>query len=482
LAAALSVGTAAAADRAVHDLEAATVAAHAFPPLCAAFFSSWHAPASLGVNLGSSLTGPRVAVAANGDAVVVWLQDEGVFRIKANRFARHGGAWARTWQATPETLASFSYTASPGVSVPEPRVAMDAAGNAVVAWVEYQGSFQDPGNETYSVHAARATPGSGWGPAARLGTSDLWYPPVFDVAAGGEGTAIVVWERLDAIPGIRNSIYYSRFDGARWSGAATLENSAGSAGWPRVGMDAKGRAAATWVQEDVEHSVYSRRYVAPSWGPITRIDSAFDQRAAWYPEVSVSATGEAAVSWIADYSSGGSAASNVWSNVMRANGAWGSARALALKVAGSPRHAVAGDDSGNAAILWEQTAAGSVDIRARRLQPGGALDAAVPTLDNRPDGAGGPAIDMGATGDASAVWRQSDGVSLSVFASRLTHRLPSPGCPEQWTWSAAAQIDQSAALVFSHPHVALYPNGDAVATWIVLNADGSETVKAAAYY
>jgi hypothetical protein len=85
---------------------------------------------------GTVLPFPSVAMAPDGEAVVVWMQAEGIY---ANNRS-HNGTWS-----TPQQIEQL--TASPTVGA-HPTVTIDSQGNATVSWIE-------PSSNESSVMVAR---------------------------------------------------------------------------------------------------------------------------------------------------------------------------------------------------------------------------------------------------------------------------------------------------------------------------------------
>jgi hypothetical protein len=88
-------------------------------------------------------TGLKVAVDANGNAIVVWAQlgQTTGFRIHAKRFLVDSG-WQNEETISDTNAADNAY---------DPQIAMNATGFAVVVW--------NQGDQAYST---RFTAGSGW--------------------------------------------------------------------------------------------------------------------------------------------------------------------------------------------------------------------------------------------------------------------------------------------------------------------------------
>jgi len=87
---------------------------------------------------------------------------------------------------------------------------------------------------------------------------DAYYPKI---AIDANGNAVAVWSQYD---GTRLNIWANRYvAGTGWGTAALIEtDNAGAAVLPRVAMDANGNAIAVWVQFDgTRNNVWANRYV-----------------------------------------------------------------------------------------------------------------------------------------------------------------------------------------------------------------------------
>jgi hypothetical protein len=92
--------------------------------------SGWQAEIDIAADIGA-VSDPDIAVDAQGNAVVVWIQVVGTQRQAwANRFATDSG-WAG---AGPLPMSS---QATLGV----PRVALDSNGRAIVVWSQSDGKL-----------------------------------------------------------------------------------------------------------------------------------------------------------------------------------------------------------------------------------------------------------------------------------------------------------------------------------------------------
>jgi hypothetical protein len=147
---------------------------------------------------------PQVAVDPNGNMIVVWYeasdgaQSNGIVDVGvvAKRFV----AAAATW--------SGAIAVQPAGQVPD--VAVDAAGNAIAVWLQ-----QTPGNGShYELWSARYTAtDSAWGASLKLMTDAAAYTQIGNnpkIAVNATGDAVVVWYQQTDAPfalGIWTRVY-----------------------------------------------------------------------------------------------------------------------------------------------------------------------------------------------------------------------------------------------------------------------------------
>jgi predicted enzyme related to lactoylglutathione lyase len=236
---------------------------------------------------------PQVAVDPQGNAVAVWEQASGTrLDIWSNRYMPSAG-----WGA-----AQRIETEDEGFAL-SPQVAVDAQGNAVAVWEQSDGTRLDIWSNCY-------TPSNGWGSAGRIETEEGGDASRPHVAVDARGNAIAVWEQFD---GTRYGIWSNRYTPSRGWGTAEpiTPNDATDALEPRVAVDPRGNAVSVWRQSGTTgDGIWSNRYTpSVGWGSAQRIDS--DHTGArGAPRVAIDANGNAIAVW----SMSGGSGDGVWSN------------------------------------------------------------------------------------------------------------------------------------------------------------------------
>jgi hypothetical protein len=248
---------------------------------------------------------------------------------------------------------------------------------------------------------------------------------------------------------------------------------------PRIAVDGSGNAMALWIRNS---SIHSNRYTAGSgWGAKMQVSSTGNS-----PDLSVSSDGSAmavwtyggnvfashytTATWNAPTNMGSGFSPKVAMNAVgnsvlifnkydatqnvygveairyTAGSGWGSLTRIDSENASASEPRVALDGSGNAMAVWVQ----SNSIYANQSASGSGWGTATP-LQTYSTAPSSPDLAMNSAGAAAAVWVQAD----SIYASRY---LPDTG------WSTAATIE-SANQAASSPSVAIDGQGNAVAAW-----------------
>lgn len=116
----------------------------------------------------------------------------------------------------------------------EPKIARDAAGGVHLTFVKPVGEFDQ-------VHVASSTDGGRSWRVRQITTRGVHsrYPTL---AAGPDGRLHLAWTTYEPI----GHIYYSRFDGQRWSAAVKISPGTAYAGVPAIAVDPRGDVHVVW--------------------------------------------------------------------------------------------------------------------------------------------------------------------------------------------------------------------------------------------
>jgi hypothetical protein len=149
-------------------------------------------------------------------------------------------------------------------------------------------------------------------------------------------------------------------------------------------------------------------------------------------------------------------ANYTWSFTSR-DGIWGTAALIETDNAGDATESkIAMDSSGNAIAVWGQSDGIRYNIWANRYMPGtGWGTAALIETDNAGD-AFNPQIAMDSGGNAIAVWGQSDGTRYNIWANRYVAGT---------RWGTAALIGTDVLWDSQDPQVAMDSAGNAIVVW-----------------
>lgn len=225
---------------------------------------------------------------AQGNAMVVWSQDEtrvGRYSVWANRWTPSSG-WG-----TASALESNSII---GGQDRDAIVRVAPNGEALVVW-------RQSANTSVNLWSTRYTPGSGWsGPGVIVPDAGIDQAiGEIDLAMDANGNALLAWGQNDFVGvGRETTVYTKRFSPGGWSGTSNRLapvdlTTQGYLPAPRLAMNADGDAVVAWARESGEFSaaiagaasgwastqtVRSTRARRATSGPVAGIDA---QRGAW---------------------------------------------------------------------------------------------------------------------------------------------------------------------------------------------------------
>jgi hypothetical protein len=250
---------------------------------------------------GSVTSQPQIAMNAAGDAVVAWQQAANATPgtrtdIWANRFAQETNEWGTAGPAESDDAGPAEL----------PRVALSASGEAVVVWNQ---TVDNGATKITSVWANLQTAQSDWGTSAPIETSDAGSAGAPRVAMDAAGNAVAMWiQALGTDPTARTEVWTARRDATKpWGegGALNPVGAIGSALAVDVAMAPDGRAVVTWTESDVApftpdevHRVHARQYQPDAgWADADRLEE-FDEGGSDAPSVAMSPNGAGLTAWL----------------------------------------------------------------------------------------------------------------------------------------------------------------------------------------
>lgn len=278
------------------------------------------------------------------------------------------------------------------------------------------------------------------------------------VALNDAGQAVVAWETIEhaGVGIVGRSVWARRWMGGAWLAAERLSEvpSAPNAlfAWrPRVGIDAAGRALVSWDQQkDLGAStVQASRFDGAAWGAPSPV-SVGTTAAAW-SDVAVSTGGRAAVVWVQDTNpydpnrpGGGPSNPTVRARVL-SDGTWSDPQVLCTTLAdfeGTERPRVVLDAGGRSLAVWEEHRAANA-IVAATLDPAPATTWGAPSVlassPSATDHLSFPEVAAGGGAGLAAWWRDVPGTGqVNAAAARLA-----PGAAG---WSAPFDFDTGGSV------------------------------------
>ena len=219
----------------------------------------WTNPTGLTDNIspnGQDAAYPQVAMDNNGNAIIVWQQNDGV-NDQIFKSEYRSGIWTNP--------ANLSDHISPdGTNAWNPQVAMDNNGNAVIAWYQYDGANNQVFKSEYR--------GGVWTNPANLsdhispdgGAPSIILTPLgfstIRVAMDNNGNTIITWFLSELVEILSEPdsqtwesysfVFKSEYRGGVWHNPAVSDAISGEgASYPQVAMDNNGNAIIVWMQD-----------------------------------------------------------------------------------------------------------------------------------------------------------------------------------------------------------------------------------------
>ena len=290
---------------------------------------------------------PSVAMDANGNFVITWMN----YEVDANGY----DIFAQRYDSDGTPVGSdFLVFTHPSVSSEYPSVAMDASGNFVIAW---QIDNQDG---SYRVFAQRYdSDGTPVGSEFQVDTyDDLWSQESPSVAMDANGNFVITWMNYE-VDANGYDIFAQRYDSDGTpvgSDFLVFTHPSVSSEYPSVAMDASGNFVIAWQidNQDGSYRVFAQRYYSD--GTPDGSEFQVNTHTEGYQgsaSVATDANGNLVIAWESDGQDGSSY--GIFAQKYDSDGnPVGSEFQVNVCTVGAQRHpSVAMDASGNFVIAWE---------------------------------------------------------------------------------------------------------------------------------
>ena len=257
----------------------------------------WDAPRMISsASAVASALKPDLSMDQSGNAIAVWQQGDG----RTNHF----DAWVAQYNAG---TASWSAPAmlSDGVNSAHClRVALNASGQGLVAWVQERGDGSSIATPPADIWVRTVSTAAAWGAATRVNRSAGQVNTVYvygqiGLSVNAKGAAAVLWSQrlLPSLPMVVDAAMYSPAQG--WQDAVSIALATKEdCHEPAVALDDAGNAIAVW-QQQTDYGSYgaSNRYVAGvGWSTAGHfVDSKLGDTLS--PSLAMDAAGNATVVW-----------------------------------------------------------------------------------------------------------------------------------------------------------------------------------------
>ncbi|MBI3465631.1 MAG: choice-of-anchor D domain-containing protein, partial [Planctomycetes bacterium] len=342
---------------------------------------------------------PSAAINANGESVVAYAvfgEDLAGFGVYAVRYNAAGAPQGAAFRVNTHTLGDQT----------TPSVAMNAAGEFVVAWSGIGADYNVNGSGVYArrYDAAGIPQGSEFRASPPGGGKDP------SIAMNDAGELVIAWSASDF-----SGVYAQRYDAAGLPQGDVFQVNTFTGdqqAYPTVAIDADGDFVAAWTstnQDGSEWGVYARRYnvAGVPQGDEFRVNT-FTSDDQWGPSAAMDADGGFLIAWTSIGQDGSQ--SGVYAQRYNAAGVpQGDEFRVNTFTSGTQQQpSVAMDAEGNAIIAWHSTQGGSdLGIYAQAYDASGAPDGGEVLVNNTSLNQYAPHVAMNAQGSGLMVWHSN---------------------------------------------------------------------------
>lgn len=399
----------------------------------------------------------RMDTAPSGTSLLVWTRKVGTTRRVEARFRSLNG-----------TYGPVLPLSDPSVNTAVPEVAVDDAGNGVVAW-------DLNGGPHIQIQARVVNANGTLGPVKNVtdGHADAFEP---QVGMGSTGPALIAWTTLDPVPSERGLRIQATTMTLTSSVAPRqlISFSGLAANEPDVAVNPDGRGVVAWhVDRGVDEFIDTRGWERGAGFGTIRTLGPFGVRNR-DPAAAVNGDGSTFVAWNHLNSNGSISVQGIAGTVVEPGGVT-LVKISAPDVLGGGPPTVGLDDDGDALVAWDRKSSPTtLQVRARQVAADGSLGSgtAVSGAVTVPGETSlFPRLALTPAGFAMVAWQQHD-----------------PGAGHQQVHVRARRIDgtwanqQTLATTGKArlPQITLDPAGDALAACTGTAGSGTPIIQAAA--
>lgn len=438
---------------------------------------TWGQPFVVANADGQTIEPPVVAVDANGNTYVAWVQCifpplawQCTSKVLTRRYDMASASWSPPTTIETDPVSALSGS-SQQPSISDISIAAGPNGDAMVVWEKHtytrgsvageQQIFLNDSNSGPSISST--TPNSrgigtidtrsAWA-SHYSSTTGIWGAGIQAddnnsnadsprVAVDGSGNSLVVWDSSAKLypASARNYVMAKRYIAATgtWETPVLIGDSKYPAG-PRVSLNTVGNGMVVWSKtrsyESTEQiGIFAARFdaAANTWGAPTPVDNALSNvpHKSNSPNIGLDNNGNAVATWRVLELNAPIFAWSVWGNRYNsATGSWDTAKILSTANVYTKSSQLAVDaNSGNALAVWVQNPA---DVWTARYNAGSQMwQAPVLSENNDTGGATDPRVGIDAEGHGVIAWvlnRTINGSNVSSIWANHTNKIVCTDC------------------------------------------------------
>jgi hypothetical protein len=176
-----------------------------------------------------------------------------------------------------------------GADAGQQEVAIDAGGDSIATWNRWNGF-----NWVVQARTRSATGSLGFAPQLSDSNEDAFNPKV---AVDAAGNATIVWSRYDGSNYRIQARTVSQF-GVVGVNPITISDTGLDGSEPQVGIDGAGNAVITWIASDGVTDRIQARTLSPTGTLGGVLEVSTPGRNTWAPQLAVAPTGDTVLTWI----------------------------------------------------------------------------------------------------------------------------------------------------------------------------------------